>query len=129
VILAVQTKSGLLRDLGYQWYVSMSDSDQSLEVTLLCATVGSMSTEQLHVNRAASSLGDFSQNINVTIESPRFSRKLSFLRKLDGSIVTTLHIAIPEQRIRYCIMIARVQSSKVQTGLYRRRHQYHFAGF
>jgi hypothetical protein len=91
--------------------------------------------------RAASTLSDFSQNIDVTIESPRFSRELSFLQKVDrnhspqsivtlhsfGSIVTTLHSA--GQNSVYCIVIARVPRSKVCTGLYRRRHWYWFTGF
>jgi hypothetical protein len=77
----------------------------------------------IRFSRAASTLSDFSQNIDVTIESPRFPRKVSFLQKVDGSIVTTLHIANPE-----IALIARVPSTKVPAGPYRRRHYYQFAG-
>jgi hypothetical protein len=71
--------------------------------------------------RAASALSDFSQNIDVTIESPRFSRKVSFLQKVDGSIVTTLHIAIPKQRILHhdspCTELKSTNRSVPQTSL------------
>jgi hypothetical protein len=58
-------------------------------------------------------------------ESPRFSRKV------DGSIIITLHIAIPKQRILHhdssCIELE--STNRCAPSLYRRCHHYYVVGF